>query len=199
MYAPTLHTSEETKMAFYQGLRQLVAKIPPADKVVILGDFNARVGKDAETWHVLGKHGVGKLNSNGLMLLQFCTEMGFQITNTMFQMKDKFKNTWMHPGSKQWHLIDFLLVKRRDIADVQFVHAMRGAECWTDHRLVRGKLNFVVKPRIRSCGTKLPKRLNVAGLKNAAVKEKLVREMENIFCENSWENLRSLYIALVRE
>ena len=31
VYAPTLHTSEETKMAFYQGLRQLVAKIPPAD------------------------------------------------------------------------------------------------------------------------------------------------------------------------
>ena len=118
VYTPTLHTSEETKTAFYQGLRQLVAKIPPADKVVILGDFNARVGKDADTWHVLGKHGVGKLNSNGLMLLQFCTEMGFQITNTMFQMKDKFKTTWMHLGSKQWHLIDFLLVRRRDIADV---------------------------------------------------------------------------------
>ena len=53
VYAPTLNTSKETKMAFYQDLRQLVAKIPPADKVVILGDFNARVEKDAETWHVL--------------------------------------------------------------------------------------------------------------------------------------------------
>ena len=73
VYAPTLHTSEETKRDFYQGLRQLVAKISPADKFIILGDFNARFGKDAETWHVLGKHGVGKLNSNGLMLLQFCT------------------------------------------------------------------------------------------------------------------------------
>ena len=27
VYASTLHTSEETKMAFYEGLRQLVAKI----------------------------------------------------------------------------------------------------------------------------------------------------------------------------
>ena len=70
---------------------QLVAKILPADKVVILGDFKARVGKDAETWHVLGKHGVGKLNSNDLMLLKFCIKMRFQITNNMFQMKDKFK------------------------------------------------------------------------------------------------------------
>ena len=77
----------------------------------------------------------------------------------------------MHPGSKQWHLIDFLLVRKSDIADVQIVRAMRGAECWTDHRLVRGKLIFVVKPRNRSCGTKLPNRLNVAGLKNATVKK----------------------------
>ena len=77
-------------------------------------------------------------------------------------------------------LIDFLLVRRRDIADVQIVRAIRSAECWTDHRLVRGKLNFVVKSRNRSRGTILHKRLNVADLKNAAAKEKLVREMENI-------------------
>ena len=67
---------------------------------------------------------------------------------------------------------------------------MRGAECWTDHRLVRAKLNFVVKPRNRSCGTKLPKRINVAGVKNAAVKEKLVREMKNIICENLWKDFK---------
>ena len=133
------------------------------------------------------------------MLLQFCTEMGFQITNTMFQMKDKFQTTWMHPGSKQWHFIDFLLVRRRDIADVQIVRVMRGAECWTNPRLVQGKLNFVVKPRNRSCGTKLPKRLNIASLKNVAVKEKLGREMENIFCENSWKNFKvSVYSACER-
>ena len=59
-------------------------------------------------------------------------------------MKDKFKTTWLHPGSKQGHLIAFLLARRRDIADVQIVLAMRGAECWTDHRLVRGKLNFLL-------------------------------------------------------
>ena len=93
VYAPTLCTLEKTKMAFYQGLRQLVAKIPPADEVVILADFNARVVKDAEIWHVLSKHGVVKLISNGLILLQFCMEMGFQLTNTMFQMKNKLKTT----------------------------------------------------------------------------------------------------------
>ena len=54
-FAQTLYTLEETKMHFYQGLRQFVAKILPADKVIILGGFNARVGKDVDTWHVLVK------------------------------------------------------------------------------------------------------------------------------------------------
>ena len=58
-------------------------------------------------------------------------------------------------------LKDFFLVRRRDIADVQIVRALRGV----DHRLVRAKLSFLVKPMNRSCGTKLLKRLNVAGLK----------------------------------
>ena len=92
-----------------------------------------------------------------------------------------------------------MLVRRGDIADVQIVRAMRGDKCWTKHRLVRAKLNYVVKPRNRSCGTKLPKRLNVAGLKKAAVKEKLVRKMVNITCENSWEDFKvSVYSACER-
>ena len=91
VYAPTMSATENEKIDFYLALRKTVEKIPPADKALILGDFNARVGKDYATWSVLGRHGVGKCNSNGLLLLQFCTEMGLQVCNTMFQQKDRFK------------------------------------------------------------------------------------------------------------
>ena len=47
----------------------------------------------------------------------------------------------MHPRSKQWLLIDYVLVRQRDIRDVRFTKAMRGAEYWTDHRLIRATLN----------------------------------------------------------
>ena len=116
VYSPTLKAEPAEKDRFYSDLRSLIQSTPADDKVVILGDFNARVGQDSEAWKgVLGKHGVGNCNENGRLLLEFCAEKQFTITNTIFQQKNSLKTTWMHPRSKNWHLIDYVLVRQRDI------------------------------------------------------------------------------------
>lgn len=53
-------------------------------KLVILGDFNARVEKDYETWSPLGCYGIGTMNANGLKLLELCSEFNLAICNTFF-------------------------------------------------------------------------------------------------------------------
>ena len=42
----------------------------------------------------------------------------------------------MHPRSKHWHLIDYVIVRRKDRQDVRVTKTICGADCWTDHRLV---------------------------------------------------------------
>ena len=99
-YAPTLTSPEDAKEQFYRQLSDLIQSTSKNNKIVLLGDFNARVGKENSSWeNVLGSHGVGKANDNGLLLLSFCAEQGLCITNTLFRMADKFKTTWMHPRS----------------------------------------------------------------------------------------------------
>ena len=49
-YAPTLTNSDETKEKFYEDLDQLIRSTSPSDKLLIMGDFNARVGKDQTSW-----------------------------------------------------------------------------------------------------------------------------------------------------
>ncbi|XP_069741682.1 craniofacial development protein 2-like [Narcine bancroftii] len=161
VYAPTLQVEPAEKDKFYTDLRNLIQRTPTADKVVILGDFNARVGKDSETWPgILGKHGVGKCNDNGRLLLELCAEQRLVITNTLFQQRDSLKTTWMHPRSKHWHLLDYILVRESDKRDVLHTRVMPSAECHTDHRLVRCKLNLHFKPKPRN--NKAPrKRFNV--------------------------------------
>uniref|UniRef100_A0A183SIT3 Endo/exonuclease/phosphatase domain-containing protein n=1 Tax=Schistocephalus solidus TaxID=70667 RepID=A0A183SIT3_SCHSO len=56
-YAPLLTSSDATKEKFYEDLHNLLATLPKANKLIVLGDFNTRVGTDHATWQgVLGPH-----------------------------------------------------------------------------------------------------------------------------------------------
>lgn len=154
VYAPTLQADPAEKDKFYADLRNLVRNTPADDKVIVLGDFNARVRRDSEAWKgVLGMHGVGNCNDNGSLLLEFCAEQEMTITNTVFQQKNSRKTTWIHPRSKHWHLIDYILVSRRDLCDVLHMQVMPSAECHTDHRLVRCRLRLNFKPKTKRGST----------------------------------------------
>ena len=108
VYAPTMTYPDENKEAFYNQLAGVLSGIPRTDKLLLIGDFNARIGRDNDKWPlVMGKHGIGKCNSNGELLLALCSEFELIVTNTMFKQKDERKTTWMHPRSKHWHMIDF--------------------------------------------------------------------------------------------
>ena len=82
VYAPTLTSDESSKDRFYDNLRSTFRTVPPQDKVALLGDFNARVGTNHHIWNgVIGKHGVGNVNSNGLRLLNLCSEFDLIISH----------------------------------------------------------------------------------------------------------------------
>lgn len=168
IYAPTMTSSDEDKLMFYELLRETLRSIPPRDKLILLGDFNARVGTEHEAWKdVLGRHGIGKCNTNGVSLLTLCAEFGLAITNTYFRLPAKYKTSWMHPRSKHWHLIDYIIVRRRDLRDVLITRSMRGAQGWTDHRLIRSKMKLSYKPP-RRAQHKIPVRLAFAKLHHNA-------------------------------
>ena len=111
------------------------------------------------------------MNSSGLRLLSLCSELGLAITNNFFQLRDMHKTSWMHPRSKHWHLIDYVIVRRRDLNEVQITRAMRGAECSTDHRLIRSTLRLTVRPP--ACRQKPRHKLNVHAAHNQNVREEL--------------------------
>ena len=91
-YAPTMTNSQEDKETFYEELRKLLKKASPRDSIILLGDFNARVGNDHQAWPgVLGQHLLGSMNSNGLLLLSLCTEFNLVITNSIFNQRNIIK------------------------------------------------------------------------------------------------------------
>ena len=132
VYAPTMTNPDENKEAFYNQLASVLSGISRTDKLLLIGNFNARIGRDnAKCPLVMGKHGIGKCNSNGELLLALCSELEVIVTNTTFKQKDEQKTTWMHPRSRHWHMIDFIVTRCRDKMDIHRTRAMGGANCWT--------------------------------------------------------------------
>ena len=198
-YAPTMTYALEQKEIFYQDLATTLRSVSKEDKLLLLGDFNARVGRDVQSWpDIIGPHGIGKENSNGQLLLTFCAEQGLSITNTLFQLPDIHKATWMHPRSKHWHLIDYVITRHRDIRDVRITRVMRGADCWTDHLLLRCKLSFSITGRHRRQKANIKKKLDVQKLINKETKEifiaDLTKQLENLptveDVEKAWASFR---------
>eukprot|EP00921_Rhytidocystis_pertsovi_P026468 GHVQ01042695.1.p1 GENE.GHVQ01042695.1~~GHVQ01042695.1.p1 ORF type:complete len:311 (+),score=30.89 GHVQ01042695.1:662-1594(+) len=204
VYAPTFRASREEKDAFYGQLEDLVRKIPSNDRLLLLGDLNARVGSDANTWKgIIGKHGSpGAANENGEDLLQFCGRNGLWIANTMFQHKPAHMYTWKHPRSNQWTIIDYGIVRRKYKSDVLDARVRPTADSWTDHRMVYMRL--AIRP---SGGTWKPKaspKLDTGALHDGtklaaykkAVQQLLPRQKEaKSTVEERWAKLKTCVLA----
>ena len=114
--------------------------------MIILGDFNARVGSfdgtDQNWLGVLGRFGIGNRNPASEDLLQFCVRNQLTLMNTWFKKKPHHLSTWMHPATKQWHMIDYIIVRAKQRVLCTNVQVMRGATCWTDHQMIRAKVRM---------------------------------------------------------
>ena len=150
-YAPTLTSRPEAKDEFYSNLNVVIKNIPNNEQLVLLGDFNARVGADRDSWSsCLGSFGVGKVNDNGQRLLEFCSYHGLCVTNTFFQTKPQHRVSWRHPRSKHWHQLDMIIVRRTSLKHVLLTRTCHSADCDTDHPLVCCKIRPTPKTHHRA-------------------------------------------------
>lgn len=146
--------------------------------------FNARVGKYYQIRDIIGKHVVEKWNSNGLLTLQICQKLDLYTMNTIFQQKDKPKTIWMLPGSKQWHMIMFLLVGVMVV--ICAVSALyRELNVGLTIILFVQRWSFFVKLKVKTKSVTIPKKLNVARLKEDVIKEEVLKRMDEIQCNDS--------------
>ncbi|KAK2165254.1 hypothetical protein NP493_1376g01033 [Ridgeia piscesae] len=190
VYAPTMTNPDENKKAFYNQLASVFSGIPRTDKLLLIGDFNARIGRDNEKWPlIMGKHGIGKCNSNGELLVALFCHIELILTNTMFKQKDQGKTTRMHPRSGHWHMIDFIIMRCRVKMDIHSTRAMRGANCWTDRQMLRSKVAFRIRQKHNRQGTSKPTKVNTAKVTTIGHRESFEQEMDSALAQ--WEEKES--------
>ena len=93
VYAPTSNAEEVKVERFYEDLQNLLELTLKKDVLLIIGDWNAKVGSK-ETPGVTGKFGLGVQNEAGQRLIEFCQENALVIANTLLQQHKRRLYTW---------------------------------------------------------------------------------------------------------
>ena len=114
LYAPTADCNGNDIEELYDNLQQQLDEVDKNNMLLLMGDWNAKVRTNRETWHgTIGRHGYGDMNERGERLLEFCSENQLCITNTYFQHKPSRKWTWSHPNGRSKNMIDFIITNKR--------------------------------------------------------------------------------------
>ena len=80
-------------------------------------------------------------------------------------------------------MLDYVITRSRDVGDVLLTRVMRGAECWTDHRLVTSNFQLKIRPPIHKL--KAAKRLNVRACKDPEKQDDLLRAISEALVSES--------------
>ena len=153
VYAPTNEAGNEKETKkFYLALQDCVRKTPKHDMLLVMGDFNARVGNDADAWQgTIDRFGPEELNENGVKLLDFCAFNNLEVTNTLFQHRPCHQQTWFHPADSAGlgHMMDYVLVKHCFRSSVLDTRVYRKTYLQSDHRLVVSRVRLKLKAKRR--------------------------------------------------
>ena len=108
-YAPTSDYDDDTVENFYDHLQEILDQSPKKDILVVLGDWNSKVGEDAfKTWKgTYGRYCNPETNERGLRLLEFARYNHTVLANTLGKHKVSKRWTWYSPNGG-YHIISWL-------------------------------------------------------------------------------------------
>ena len=178
-YAPTADKADEEADRFYQEVSQVLAETPKKNLLLITGDFNARVGEDAEESEVLGRYGHGERNERGQTLVDFCAEHKLVITNTLFRLHNRHRYTWKSPDGITRTQIDYIMISKQWKQSISNARTCLSADCDSDHNLVV----LTMQLRFKKKHVKKPLILDFEKFKSDQVREQYQLEVSNRFDE----------------
>jgi hypothetical protein len=139
-HAPTEEKDEIQKNDFYEDLERIYMKAPKHDIKVVMGDFNAKVGKEPGLAPNVGKYSLHEeTNNNGWRMVDFAITKNMAISSTLLQHKRIHKETWRSPDGTASNQIDHVMIDSRHATDILDVKSCRGADCDSDHYMVKIK------------------------------------------------------------
>ena len=208
-YAPTNDSEERDKDEFYNRLLSITQNCPKRNIIVLMGDFNAKIGSENKGYEdVMGREGLGLMNENGEMFADLCATNSLVIGGSLFQHRKIHKATWVSPDLSTANQIDHICISKRFRRSLQDVRVKRGADIASDHHLLVARLKLKLKKKWTG-GNRKHQRYNT-NLLNDAVKlnefkvtlsnkYKVLEELVDDEIDDQWNKIKETLTTTCQE
>lgn len=175
-YAPQVGHNESTKREFWEGLEDLVRRVPTGEKLFIGGDLNGHVGTSNTGFErVHGGFGYGIRNQEGEDVLSFALAYDMVVANTLFKKRESHLVTFssgLHSSQ-----IDFVLSRREDRRACIDCKAIPGESVVPQHKLVVADFRFRIRvQRGKRAKVARTKWWKLKGEASQAFRERVIKE-----------------------
>jgi hypothetical protein len=133
----------------------VVDNTPKSYTIIIVGDLNARSGKEDAYRGVTGQYTLHQdTRGNGELLCEFAVLNNMTIMSTQFQHKLIHKGTWISSDEKTVNQIDHVMKNSNKKELIEDVRSMKGPNIDSDHSLVKTIFNqklpavYKIKPTL---------------------------------------------------
>lgn len=190
-HAPTEEKDDATKEEFYERLDEVFERCPRHDVKVVLGDFNAKVGKEGIFGPAVGNHSLHESTSdNGMRLIDFAVARNMVVSSTRFKHRSIHKATWLSPDQKTRNQIDHVLIDGRHSSSVMDVRTIRGANIDSDHFLVAAKLRTRLSTA-KKVSAQQRRKFAVEKLQSTRTAETFANQLSSFLVENPPQDTQS--------
>jgi hypothetical protein len=202
VHAPTEDKTDDAKVSFYEKLELVFDKFPKYHLKILLGDFNAKVGREDIFKPTIGNESLHEIiNDNGVRLVNFVSSKNLKSQKYNFPHRNVLKYTWTSQDRKTHNQVDHILADKRRHLNILDVQSLKAADCDSDHYLVVAKVRERLAVNKQRSQRFDMERFNLKKLNEVGGKEQFHVEVSNRFAaledldteveiNSAWETIR---------
>jgi hypothetical protein len=111
VHAPIENKDDVIKDSIYEELEQVFDQFPRYHMKNLLGDFNAKLGREDIFKSIIGNESLHEAsNDDGVRVVNFATSKNLIVKSTTFSHRHIHKHTWTSPDGVTHNHIDHVLI-----------------------------------------------------------------------------------------
>jgi hypothetical protein len=112
VHAPVEDKDDVINDSYYEELEQVFYRFPRYHTKILLGDFNAKVGRENIFKPIIGDESLHEVsNVKGVRVVNFANSKNLIVKSTTFPHRDIHKHTWTSPDGVTHNQMDNVLIE----------------------------------------------------------------------------------------